>query len=800
MKYSSSNKPLYCPMTQSTWYKGTRTQTPVGILWHSTGANNPTLKRYVQPDDDASDKKYWLNLLGKNQYSNDMNHISREMGVNAWIGKLANGTVATVQVGPWNYRAWGCASGNKGSCNNGWIQFEICEDGLNDESYFNKIYKEACELTAYLCKMYNIDPYGSSKCGSTTVPNITCHQESYQYGCGSNHSDVLHWFPKYGKSMKNIRDDVAKLLGTEVSSGSPSEGIKVGDVVSIKSGAVWYDNGKTVPNWVLNLKWVVDEISGNRVVIDKSEDGKYSVNSPIDIKFLTKGSLSGSDTPSTSKGKEYKLVVDCNRYPSATDAANKTNAVGKYTKGTYYIYNKYPDGYKGMYNISTDSTGNSAGSWINPSENKLQESTQTIKVGDLVKLKAGAKYNGVDKEVPSWVFNVNWFVKSIDGNRVVLDKSEDGKNSIDSPFYLKDLILVSSTAKPPVEEEQPDTLYRVRITWEDEKSQIGAYSNLDSAKALADEHAKEGYKVFDSSGKVVYQPEIKEEPEEPDTPVEEPDEPVKEPEVVEYSTHTPIVEELPIANDLIVKVIKGIKENNKDFDEDIAKAFFSISLKYGIYPLYAISQSVLETGWFKFEGSSVSPEQHNYCGLGATGGGVAGASFDTIEQGVEAQLQHLYAYGCINELPEGTIVYDPRFNLVTRGKAKTWEELAGKWAVPGYETSQFNSLEEAIKASTIKNPVTYGHKILNIADRLADIEVTQEEIDKFYGVEIEEPTDEPDAPVNPPEEEEPDTPGEETPDVPDIDEPQKGDSWIVDLLKVIGRAIVNFFKWLFHIK
>lgn len=56
MKYSSSNKPLYCPMTQSTWYKETYTQTPVGVLWHSTGANNPTVKRYVQPSDNASDR------------------------------------------------------------------------------------------------------------------------------------------------------------------------------------------------------------------------------------------------------------------------------------------------------------------------------------------------------------------------------------------------------------------------------------------------------------------------------------------------------------------------------------------------------------------------------------------------------------------------------------------------------------------------------------------------------------------------------------------------------------------------
>jgi hypothetical protein len=62
---------------------------------------------------------------------------------------------------PWNYKPWGCGSGSKGSCNNGWMQFEICEDALTDESYFNAVYKEACELTAYYCSMYNINPLGT---------------------------------------------------------------------------------------------------------------------------------------------------------------------------------------------------------------------------------------------------------------------------------------------------------------------------------------------------------------------------------------------------------------------------------------------------------------------------------------------------------------------------------------------------------------------------------------------------------------------------------------------------------------
>lgn len=229
MKYSSSNKPLVCMQTQSTCYKGTSKMTVKGVLWHSTGANNPNLKRYVQPSDDASDKTAWLELLGKNTYKNDWNHISHQAGLNCWIGKLADGTVTTVQTMPWDYKPWGCGSGAKGSCNNGWIQFEICEDGLTDKNYFNAVYKEACEITAYLCKLYNIDPKGSVIVNGVQVPTILCHQDAYKLKMGSNHGDVLHWFPKHGKTMDDVRNDVATLTGqapaapTTPSTPSPSK-------------------------------------------------------------------------------------------------------------------------------------------------------------------------------------------------------------------------------------------------------------------------------------------------------------------------------------------------------------------------------------------------------------------------------------------------------------------------------------------------------------------------------------------------------------------------------------------------
>lgn len=355
MKYSSSNKPLVCMMTQSTCYKGTRTMTPVGVLWHSTGANNPNLKRYVQPDDNASDRAELLAKLGTNSNKNDWNHINHQAGLNCWIGKLADGTVTTVQTMPWNYRPWGCGSGSKGSCNNGWIQFEICEDGLSDATYFNKVYTEACEITAYLCKMYGIDPNGSVTMNGIKVPTILCHADSYALGLGSNHGDVNHWFPKHGKSMTTARADVAKLMGTSSTSttqnsttSATSGSIKAGDEVKIASNATYY-NGKAIPTWVKNKNWIVKSVSGDRAVIDQSADGKNAICSPINISYLTAVSAASS-TSASSSSVSYKVKINAS-------ALNIRKGAGT----NYAITGTITD--KGVYTIVAESDGKGASKW-----------------------------------------------------------------------------------------------------------------------------------------------------------------------------------------------------------------------------------------------------------------------------------------------------------------------------------------------------------------------------------------------------------------------------------------------------
>ncbi len=178
-------------LTNNECYKAGKKIQVKGIMVHSTGANNPWLKRYVGPNDG----KLGVNINGN--HWNTARPGGGQVCVHAFIGKLADGSIATYQTLPWDHRGWHAG----GTANNTHIGFEICEDGLNDKAYFDAVYKEAVELCAYLCKAYGL-----------TEKDIVCHSEGYKKGIASNHGDVLHWFPKHGKNMDTFRADVKALL------------------------------------------------------------------------------------------------------------------------------------------------------------------------------------------------------------------------------------------------------------------------------------------------------------------------------------------------------------------------------------------------------------------------------------------------------------------------------------------------------------------------------------------------------------------------------------------------------------
>ena len=181
-------------LTNNSCYKAGKYITPKGVMVHSTGVNNPKISRYVPGS----------SVIGYNQYGNHWDMSGVGACVHAFIGKVSDGSIATVQTLPFNMMGWHCRDDG----NNTHISFEICEDDLANEAYFHKVYKEAVDLTAYLCEMYGLDPLEDGV--------VICHSEGHDRGIASNHADVMHWFPKHGKSMDTFRQDVDKKLRGDV--------------------------------------------------------------------------------------------------------------------------------------------------------------------------------------------------------------------------------------------------------------------------------------------------------------------------------------------------------------------------------------------------------------------------------------------------------------------------------------------------------------------------------------------------------------------------------------------------------
>lgn len=186
--------------------KGTR-QKNIGVQVHSTGANNPWLKRYVQPDDGR---------IGVNKNGNSHNRPGGTVCAGAYIGKQADGTVAVYEALPEGMRCWLSGNGPNGNANRiGYFGFEICEDGLKDEGYFREaVLGVAVNYTAHLCRQYEVRPDELVK----GRPAVLDHSELHREGIASNHADITAWLRKFGYSMDDFRRLVSEALdeGIEV--------------------------------------------------------------------------------------------------------------------------------------------------------------------------------------------------------------------------------------------------------------------------------------------------------------------------------------------------------------------------------------------------------------------------------------------------------------------------------------------------------------------------------------------------------------------------------------------------------
>ena len=468
--------------TENACYKAGRKITVKGIMVHSTGANNPWLKRYVGPND---------GLLGQNQYNNHWNTYhpgGREVCVHGFIGKLADGTVATYQTLPWDHRGWHAG----GSANNTHIGFEFCEDGLTDHTYFEKVYQEAVELCVYLCKEYGL-----------TEKDIICHSEGYRKGIASNHGDVMHWFPKHGKSMDTFRAAVKERLNTE-----PENEVAAPTVAPLadREKAIWdYLFGK------LGNAYGAAGVMGN--LNAESSLRPTNLQNSYEKKL---GHTDESYTAAVDNGSYTNFVKDSAGYGLAQwtywsrkqalleFAKAQGKSIGDLTLQLDFLWKELTENYSGL--------------------------LKTLQIATSVEAASTAVLTKYERPADM-------------GETVQKKRAAFGES------YLKKYAKVEHPAKLTA------GYYRVRKTWADKKSQIGAYRILANAKATADKHP--GTFVFTDDGVAIY--------------------PVENKAEEAYRIHT---------------VVKG------DTLWEIAKAYLGNGSRYPeIKALNGLKSNVIYTGW-----------------------------------------------------------------------------------------------------------------------------------------------------------------------------------------------------------
>lgn len=201
---------------------------------------------------------------------------------------------------------------------------------------------------------------------------------------------------------QDICDKVNGQLGLTVPINPPvstSKSFKVGDLVSIKSGAKYY-TGSAIPNWVVSEKWFISSIAGDRAVLGLNESKNRNIQSPINTKDITLV---------TTKANTYTKSLKASDLLYSSAGGRVIGTVG--ANGVFTIVEE-----KNINGVVYGKLKSGAG-WVITSNNSA------IRVGDYVKVINPIIYGTTKKFT---VFVDKYKVLEVNGERIVI--SADGKH------------------------------------------------------------------------------------------------------------------------------------------------------------------------------------------------------------------------------------------------------------------------------------------------------------------------------------------------------------------------------------
>ena len=421
-----------------------------------------------------------------------------------------------LQCLPEDVRSWADA----GYGNNNLVTFEICEsdyirytgganyDVLNADKFKADImrgYNTAVLLCADICRRHGWDPTDKLPSG---LYLISSHDEGRRAGLSSAHVDPTHVWGRFGLTMDGFRADVKAVLdgNFEVTDSEPEKwyrvrktwedaGTQLGAYLSLENAKANCPGGYTVYDW--NGKAVY----ANTATASGTQTSEFSGLSET----AAAARLLEICRPIAEKNDLFPSVCAAQTILESgyctTELAKKANNVcgmKKELSGNTWAGSTW-DG-KSKVNIRTpeqDAAGNTYYIYADFRAYSCVEDSIADRCAYLLGAKNGSKlrYDGIQgcKNYRDQIELIKRGGYATDVNYV------DKICNIIKRFGLDKYDQVSGEILPETP-EQP--WYRVRKSWADAKSQIGAYHNLNKAKKCADDHA--GYRVYDESGTQIY--------------------------------------------------------------------------------------------------------------------------------------------------------------------------------------------------------------------------------------------------------------------------------------------------------
>lgn len=214
------------------------------------------------------------------------------------------------------------------------ITIEVSSDNNHPYTVREAAYKSLINLLVDICIRNNIRGLkwkgDKSLIGQPDKQNMTVHRWFANKACPGE-----YLYSRHAQIAAEVNERLSHYNNGELIDKDTvpdvNSGFKTGDVVSLKPDAVYY-NGTEVGPWVKKLNWVVKKVNGDRVVIDKSSDGKYSINSPVKADYLTMVKDSGKSF------NPFMVKIDIPNLRIRKGPGTDTQDTGRYTgKGIFTI-------------------------------------------------------------------------------------------------------------------------------------------------------------------------------------------------------------------------------------------------------------------------------------------------------------------------------------------------------------------------------------------------------------------------------------------------------------------------------